>query len=83
MDAAWVARISRIATAIGVTLDPDAIGDATTLDIGTILATDALRLAFAGRATPSSDYDHDGIHRWHIQIDDADDGEPVTATVLT
>ena len=80
---AWVARIARIATAIGIPLDPDAIDDATTINIGTIRATDGLRLALLGNARRLDDYAHAGMRRWHIEIDGADDGEPVTATVLT
>lgn len=80
---AWVARIAAIADSIGIPLDPDAIDDATTLDIGTIRATDALRLAFDDRAVSLDSFAQAGARRWRIEIIDADGEDPVLASVLT
>lgn len=80
---AWIARIARIAESTGIPLDHAAIDDATTLDIGVIPVADAFRLALAGLATDLGSFTRDGHRRWRIEIPTADDGEPVTATVLT
>ena len=79
----WIERIARVAKSTGIPLDPAAIDDATTLDIGVIPVADAFRLALAGLATDLGSFTRDGVRRWRIEIPNADDGEPVTATVLT
>lgn len=80
---AWVARIARVAKSTGIPLDDASLDDATTLDIGVIPVADAFRLALAGLATDLGSFTRDGRRRWRIEIHNADDGEPVTATVLT
>ena len=80
---AWVARVARIAQSTGLPLNPDAIDPATTIYIGMIPVADALRLALAGRATDLGSFARNGLRWWKIEITDADDGEPVVATVLT
>lgn len=79
----WIERIARVAKSTGIPLDHAAIDDATTLDIGVIPVADAFRLALAGLATDLGSFTRDGRRRWRIEIHNADDGEPVTATVLT
>lgn len=80
---AWVARVARIAQSTGLPLNPDALAAEPVINIGMIPVADALRLALAGRATDLGSFARNGLRRWKIEITDADDGEPVVATVLT
>jgi len=78
-QAAWDARVSDIATTLGLKLNPDSIEESTTLDIGRLRAADAFRLAVAGHVGIYARYPEGGLMRYHLEIDA--DGETVRATV--
>jgi len=78
-QAAWDARVSDIATTLGLKLNPDNIEESTTLDIGPIRPADAFRLAVAGHVGIFARYPEGGLTRYHLEIDA--DGECIRATV--
>jgi len=78
-QAAWDARVSDIATALGLKLNPDNIEESTTLDIGPLRAADAFRLAVAGHVGIFARYSEGGLTQFHLEIDAGD--ETVRATV--
>lgn len=81
-QAAWEARIARIGDSLNMPLDPDAIEEETTINVGPLGAKRALRLALEGRMDVLASYPlGDGRIEYHVSVSDADDGEPVCATV--
>lgn len=81
-QAAWEARIARIGDSLNMPLGPGAIEEGTTINIGSLAAKRALRLALEGRLDVLASYPlGDGRTEYHVSVSDADDGEPVCATV--